>query len=173
MRVVLLTPRAHFRVVPVEDESVAGVMIDGHPVRSDGGVSISNFFLPVKGCEIVSVGNFNGDDFTICSQVGLFRSEEGGLFLSRSSQHNDLVMCFAEFRDVESFVLPKFKSPVLVKKLEFDEVRDDIYIIILVRDTSSTLFVFNTNDEVIEHEFYYNYLEGYVEHKCKKLPSVR
>jgi hypothetical protein len=172
MRVVLLTPRAHFRIVPVEDESVVGILIDGNPLKSTEGVSISNFFLPIIGCEFVAIPNFNGDDFTLCSQVSMFKSELGGIYLGPSEEHNDMAICIAEFKDIESFVLPKFKSPVLVKKLEFDEVRDDIYIMILVRDTSSTLFAFNTNDEVIEHEFYYNYLEGYVGHKCKKLPNV-
>lgn len=172
MRVVLLTSRAHFRIVPVEDGSVVGVLVDGNPLKSTDGVSISSFFLPIIGCEFVAISNYNGDDFTLCSQVSVFKSEQGGIYLGPSDEYNDMVICIAEFKDIESFVLPKYKSPVLVKKLEFDEVRDDIYLMILARDLPSTLFAFNTQDEVIEHEFFYNYHEGYVGHKCKKLPNV-
>lgn len=171
MRVALLTTRAHHKMVDVEGVETPGILVEGRPNVRTEGMEISNLFIPVLNCKLVhyNLPTCNGDDFCIASQVGIFRSPEGAIFLGPDEDHKDKALCFLEIKDCEKIVLPKHGSPEFIKLFEFEEVDNNIYLLVLKMNKKSSFYVFDIRDNIVEHEFLYDYVGGHIEHKFKKI----
>lgn len=155
-------------------ESKPGIIVEGPgPKMVQGGLEISNFFLPIVGCDLIryeSGGSYNNDQFMILNQISFFRNEEGGLILAPSKDYDDFALVIVQLCDSRSHVLPKFAGPEFVQRIEFDEGDlSDIFILIIKKNCSSTLFSFNSKEEVLEYTFHYDYKSFEVGFKVKKM----
>jgi len=167
MRIALMTTRAHHRILEIDGEEVPGILVEGKPNIKDGGMEINNLFLPVLDCMLVHypTPTVNGDEFCIASHVGIFRNEEGALFLGPSNSHKDKALCFIELSGLGHVWIPKRdKGPEYLHRIDFE--KNDVYLLILKRGKKS---IFVCGD--IEHVFFYDYIGGHIEHKVRKMGS--
>lgn len=156
MRVALTTTKARFAFV---GEDLAGVMVDGPSSVVDGEIVIQNYFLPVVGCDLVA-SDIGGNQFLVLNQVGLFEAPEGGLVLAPSKDSNNSVLVFLEIPG-ESVFSPKGKEPPFIKRLEFEDGEDSIFMTILERDKSYKIYA-RLSKKVVVYTLRYDYDFGTV-----------
>ena len=172
MRIVCFSNSVRHVIVELGIEKIPGIMVDGPITKKGDEVTISNFFLPVVGCDIVPFEgglSLNGDHFSIATQVGLFNTSQGGLVLAPSDEFNDLALVFFEFLGHEKLMVPKEETPDLLKQVEFDdEVKSDMYMLILKKNIRQSIFSITTSGKILEYTFLYDYLSGEVGFKVKR-----
>jgi len=171
MRVVTLTPKARHVFVGKNP----GILVENEcPVKIGDEIISANFFLPFVNCDIIKYdqyGSYNSDQFMVLNHVSLFKSEKGGIVLAPSGVHDDYVLLFCEICDSKSQVIPKYGGPELLHRIEFDEgIESNLFMLVLRKDTAQTVFSFNSNDDVLEYSFLFDYNASEVGMKCRKLP---
>lgn len=169
MRVVTLTPKA--RHVYVGDNP--GILVESDfAVRDGDGIISTNFFLPFINCDILrydEYGSHNYDQFMVLNHVSLFKSEKGGIVLAPSGNHDDFCLVFCELCDSVSQVVPKYGGPDLLHRINFDEMESNLFMIVLRKDVTQTVYSFNSKDDVLEYSFLFDYRASEVGMKCRKL----
>ncbi len=170
MRLALLTPKARQIYLDIDQESVPGVLVEGPQVVKGDEVTISNFFLPVFECSLLKYDqiSFNGDEFSILNQFGVYETHKGGLALGPSEDFNDYALVFLELLSAEKVIAPRYKGPAYLRRVEFDEGKSDIFIVVLKRDLEVELYVFTHQDTINHVELTFRYAAGDIVFKCKK-----
>ena len=164
MRLVSFTPKARQIVVTLGEIQIPGVMVEGVLDSETGGVTLSNFFLPVVNCDLQYYNgvSFNGDMFAILNQFGLKEGPEGSVIIAPSDAYNDYVLVFFEFLNADKLVLPKKGGPEFIKRLEFDDNELDVFILVLKRNTKTLVYSFTRDDKILEYQFNFDYMSGEV-----------
>jgi len=172
MRLAIFTPKVRHLIVTLGDLEIPGIMVEGGGKIDSSGIIQSNFFLPVMDCNLLYFEDesFNGDQFSIVNQFGLFKGPEGGIVISPSDAFNNYALVFFEFMNVDKIVLPKHGSPEFLKRVEFEEEGDsDIFMIVLKKDINSSVFSFTKDDKILEFTFLFDYIAGQVGFKVKSV----